>query len=172
MGGLFCAAHQRAVEEATIRAPRSGLGDLLAAILTGKPIDTRKVAQAGAEVLGAFVAGMGSAAAAGQPQQPFSPFSPFTPFHGFTNPPFPGQAQARRAPAQPPPPMVDPQVVAARATLGLPAWPQPITKDDIKKRQRELAKKFHPDRHPDKTKWATERMAAITGAAARLLEDV
>jgi hypothetical protein len=84
--------------------------------------------------------------------------------------PIPGPGSQRRAPRPPPPPPPDVelqrQLAHARATLGIDPR-TPITVDLLRARHRELAKKFHPDRHagqPAKQKAATAKMQEINAA--------
>jgi hypothetical protein len=71
--------------------------------------------------------------------------------------------QQGAAPARPrKPPGPDPRVV-----LGFAAG-QRVTADDVKKRHRELALKFHPDKRGGSTK----QMAEINDAVDRLLRDL
>jgi uncharacterized tellurite resistance protein B-like protein len=81
-----------------------------------------------------------------------------------TQPP-PGQGQQKPTPDAPPPPQPKSPREAALATLGLPL---DASADDIRKRHRELVRRFHPDAQthlgPIAQQEATERFRAIQRA--------
>lgn len=81
-----------------------------------------------------------------------------------TQPP-PGQGQQKPPPHSPPPPQPQTPREAALATLGLP---MNASADDIRKRHRELVRRFHPDAQthlgPIAQQEATDRFRAIQRA--------
>jgi hypothetical protein len=153
------------MEDAAV--PKSALGDFLSDLLTGKKVNPQKAGAAAAEVFEAFFRGAAANARPGVP--PTWNGIPF-PFGG--NPPG-GQRRAGAGPRQPPP-LDDEDVkrLRARKLLGF-TDKEPLTVEIIRKRQRELGKKFHPDlQPPDKRKAAGEKMAQVSGAAALLMDDL
>jgi hypothetical protein len=158
------------LEEAAM--PHSALGDFVADLLGGKKIDPRRAGAAVGEVFEAVF----SAAAAGNRARArgangFSPFAPFAPFAPF----FPHGGNPPRSAQRPPPPQIDEDAVKrlrARKLVGFTAQ-EVLTVEIVRRRQRELGKRFHPDLYPpEKRKVAGEKMAAITGACALLMEDL
>ncbi len=139
--------------------PRSALGDLLESLLHGKKIDPRTFVGAAAEVFGGYVRYRATTVDANGRR---------TTTGGAGAWPFGGTPDPR----QTPPPRVDPEItarrraqIAARKTLGFDVA-ETLDRDKIKTRQRELARKHHPDLPGG----STERMAAINAAADLLVQ--
>jgi hypothetical protein len=72
---------------------------------------------------------------------------------------------ARRVPASPPAPAIDPKQAAAMRLLGVAPGADPIA---IKRAYRQLARTYHPDLHPtatdDERRALAERFVAVTAA--------
>jgi hypothetical protein len=125
---LGAAAEQR-------RQPGAGLGDVIDSIVNGKPISTQGIVDAIGDLIGAFA----------------RPPPPYVPNQGPSNGAWwePIREQARARAQQPPPPPRPPgpspeDVERARRVFGFNG--EPITKDELRKRYRKLALKYHPDR--------------------------
>lgn len=143
----LCESHRSLLEHEarSAEAPKSPLGNLLSDLLAGKRISRQRIQ-------GAFR------------QTVETVFQEGT--RGVQMPP-PGAWQWRGDPPpqghrDPGPPPVDPEVEAqlrARAVLGFTP-DQPLTVADVKRRQKELAKRWHPDRKGG----SAQKMAAINDA--------
>lgn len=150
----FCRAHAmvvmnaatpRANVESVVHKAADMAGDLLRDFLDGRPINRQKVASA----LNDFASQAARDYAAGY-------------YQGSADP---GRARARRPrPQQEPDPEAERRqaITAARAALGFSPT-ETISREQLKTRHRELAKKHHPDRGG-----SLERMQAVNAAVETL----
>ena len=156
------------------RRPASVLADVVTDFMAGKPINREATIGAVEEMFAQWAQNIGAGyrpdirpgetessahrrAQAGQSSHPW--------WQGFD--PWSGQGPAGRPdPHRPPPPPVDPEearqavaCAAARRVMGF-TDKEKLDEDMIKRRHRELSKRYHPDRGG-----STEKMAAVNNAA-------
>jgi hypothetical protein len=154
----LCRAHRLAAEEAA-RRPRSATFTFIDGIMNGERVSSETVFDAINEVFMGIFGGMGRPGATRVPN------------------PFPGGSRPRREPPPAPPPEkfdpngTDPRAVAARRTLGFDNIYLHLSAEDVTKRRRELARKYHPDHASDERDrvFRTAKMADINAAADLLL---
>lgn len=142
----FCSAHRIVVNEAAgapTRNPHEAFTDLVDHVMQGGELTMDDVIGATRDMLGWA---MGGGIAQGY-YPDISHEQPHQQGPGrWYDPLFQNQQRQREAPPPDPGPFVsDEDIRRARVTLGFAAG-EPLTKEQIQKRHRELAKRHHPDR--------------------------
>lgn len=175
-GAELCRAHKIAMADAAAgahRAPNINVGgtfqkvsEIFEDFLQGKPFNKQKVATAIDDLIGQW--GMGGGYANYQPPEPGvdlgdDGFDPAT-GNGHTRRPPPGWARDDQARAQSDHERREREVAAAKARVVLGFGPRElVTRDILRARHRQLAKKHHPDRGG-----SLERMQLINAAVTAM----
>jgi hypothetical protein len=161
----LCHAHRIIVHDAAraagaSRNPGQPIVDAIHDMMQGKPINVDDFGRAAAQTI--WEIGQGIASAFVPDMIPNLPRDAFDPTRGWS-----GTTSTSAGHNPPPPPPPDPtpelEILRARRVLGFKAG-QVLTEDAIKQRQRELAKKHHPDRGGK-----VEKMQQINAAVDTLM---
>lgn len=146
-------------------SPGQRIMDVLDTVLHGRQVSDQQI---NAAVTEAFSWVMGGNVAPGYYPDAGGPARPED-----YRPPRPGHQHARRPAPDPAELELQQKRARARQTLEF-AVNQVLTKDEIVERRKQLARKWHPDRHPEgaKRKAADDRMKAIGEAVMILLEEI